>query len=336
MKSQSLQIGPTQVLASYPAEFQSRIVEDLGAAGGFSGARFWRIESPAGSMCLRCWPAEHPTTEGLEFIHSVLWFACQDGVDFVPLPVETNTQSSYVHASGHLWELSPWMPGRADYLVDPRPEKLRAAMIALATFHTACDSFPLPHCQPTSAPGIVMRRRRVQELLHGDLDDLRRSITPGRWPDLEVRATRLFELFSRAVNQVATSLNRAASASVTLQPCLRDIWADHVLFEGDEVTALVDFGAMRPDNVATDIARLLGSMAADDQTAWADGLEAYATLRPVSDAERLLIDAFDQSNVLMSGLNWLDWIYRQQRTFENAGAIPCRLDGQIARLEHLV
>ncbi|MFV1994927.1 MAG: phosphotransferase enzyme family protein, partial [Verrucomicrobiales bacterium] len=330
------QIGPTQVLASYPSECQPWAIEDLGSAGGFSGAQFWRLDTPRGDLCLRCWPVEHPKPEGLEFIHSVLWYVCQDDFDLVPLPLETTQQSSYVRCEGHLWELTPWMPGSADYAANPQSEKLRAALVALARFHVASDSFPLPHNQPTAAPGIVARRRRLQELVHGDLEDLRRAVTPGRWPDLETRAQRLFDLFAQAVHPVVELLDKAVCAPIFLQPCLRDIWSDHVLFDGNRVTGLIDFGAIRPDNVATDIARLLGSMAADNRRAWELGLSAYDSVRPISEPERLLIEAFDQSGVLLSGLNWLDWIYRQQRTFENAQAIPQRIDGQIARLENLV
>jgi len=148
--SPSTQIGPTQVLASYPAECQHQAIEDLGSAGGFSGARFWRLDTPGGDLCLRCWPAEHPTAEGLEFIHYVLWYVRQADFDLVPLPLETTSQSSYVRCAGHLWELTPWMPGDADYTADVRPEKLRAAIISLAQFHVACDSFALPHNQPTA------------------------------------------------------------------------------------------------------------------------------------------------------------------------------------------
>ena len=34
-------------------------LEPLGNAGGFSGARFWRLERPHRPLCLRRWPREH-------------------------------------------------------------------------------------------------------------------------------------------------------------------------------------------------------------------------------------------------------------------------------------
>ena len=90
---------------------------------------------------------------------------------------------------------------------------------------------------------------------------------------------------------------------------VRDIHAEHVLFEGDNVSGIIDFGALRIDSVATDVARLLGSMVGDDEAGWQVGLAAYMSVRPLSDDERRLIKVFDESTVLMAGTNWLEWIY---------------------------
>jgi len=311
-------------------------MESLGAAGGFSGARFWRLETARGPYCLRRWPESQPDQQRLEFIHSVLWYVHQEEFDLVPVPVETIGQQSYVWGAGHLWELAPWMPGTADYLADPQPQRLRAALLALARFHRASQTFPVAEQQPAVSPGIVARRRRLQTLMRGDLESLRRSILPGQLPALEPRADRLFTLFPHVAPRVARLLDRAANEKVSLQPCLRDIWSDHVLFEGTRVTGIIDFGALRADNVSTDVARLLGSLAGDDLSAWQQGLTAYASIRPIAAAERVLIEAFDQSTVLLAGINWIDWIYRQRLTFENSAAIPERLDTFLVRLEKLV
>jgi homoserine kinase type II len=119
-----------------------------------------------------------------------------------------------------------------------------------------------------------------------------------------------------------------------LQPCIRDIWSDHVLFEGHRVSGIIDFGSMRVDNVAGDVARLLGSLAGDDLAAWQRGLEAYEAVRPLTDDESALVTVFDESTMLLAGFNWLDWIIAE-RQFENPSEVVHRLTMIINRLEVL-
>ena len=115
-------------------------------------------------------------------------------------------------------------------------------------------------------------------------------------------------------------------AQVQVVPCLRDIWHQNVLFEGDEVTGLIDFGSLRPENIAADVARLLGSMAEDDRALWREGFAAYESRRPLSESEAILASAFDSSGVLLGGINWLTWIYERGRVFEQPSAVLERLD----------
>ncbi len=101
------------------------------------------------------------------------------------------------------------------------------------------------------------------------------------------------------------------------------------------VVGLVDFGSSRVDNVSADLARLLGSLAGDDRQWWQIGLATYQAVHPLEEAELFLVKAFDRSTVLMSGLNWIDWIYRQGRVFVSGDAIPRRLDEILLRLENM-
>jgi homoserine kinase type II len=160
-------------------------------------------------------------------------------------------------------------------------------------------------------------------------------LPPRRWPDLQARATVILEQFRALAPRVATLLHNASHRAVPLQPCIRDIWHDHVLFEGDRVTGLIDFGAMRVESVAGDIARLFASLVGDDRPAWQTALGAYEAVRPLSRNERDLIAPFDQSAVLLAGMNWLEWICVEQRRFSARQKILERLDVTIQRLHHL-
>jgi homoserine kinase type II len=325
-----------RVIAAYPPSCAARQVSFLAGAGGFSGALFWRLETERGPLCLRCWPREHPSRERLEFIQAVLWHVQQEGFRRLPLPLETRSHAGYVCEAGRLWELAPWLPGKADYRQAPSPSRLRAAMTTLAEFHLAAASFPLPDRGRGAPPGIHERLERLAGCSPARLGRLSEAVVPGDWPELALRARQWLDFAPRALPLVQSALAPAAQWTVPLQPCIRDIWHDHVLFEGGQVSGLVDFGALRTDTVATDVGRLLGSLASDDRQAWREGLAAYSAVRPLSREEIALATAFDRANTLFAGLSWLEWIYLDQRHFEDRGAVLARLDENLPRLASLV
>jgi homoserine kinase type II len=89
-----------------------------------------------------------------------------------------------------------------------------------------------------------------------------------------------------------------------LQPCLRDVWHDHLLFEGEALTGLVDYAAVGVDSVAADLARMLGSLIEDDEQAWGIALEAYRERRPLSLDEQRLARILDSTGVIAALGGW--------------------------------
>ena len=273
------------------------------------------------------------------------------GFSIVPTPIRTMQGESYVQLKNDFWELTSWLPGQADYLPLRRPEKLRAALAALAQFHVAAaDYVGMERVTPTSSPGILARRRgRIESLRSGALTAIATAVDAAShpadgidshdWNALRQLGRRLLPLYAQAEEPVLRQLIAAAAQKIPLQPCIRDIWHDHVLFEGDRVSGIVDFGATRIDNVACDVARLLGSFSpanrADDAAVWREGLAAYESVRPLSADERQLVGVFDRSGTLLAGINWLEWIFINGRTFADLAAVCSRLDGIIARLKRL-
>jgi homoserine kinase type II len=325
------------VLDAYRPAYLPKDCQVWGTAGGFSGALVWRLDTAAGEFCLRRWPVEHPDFKRLTWIHAVLRHVFAQGFRQVAVPVLTQLGASWVDHRGHLWELSPWLPGVADYRSAPSPNKLAAAMRALARFHRAAESFVQAGTAATGpSPGIATRQERLRHWQRGGLAKLRAAITPGDWPELADCAQGLCGLFCNAAPAVETTLAGLPQLQVPLQPCLRDIWHEHVLFVGDQVTGLIDYGAMRIETVATDVARLLGSLVADDAADWQAGLVAYQSVRPLSNDEQRLVRAFDAANVLLGGLEWLDWIYLQGRVFADRHAVEDRIDEFLLRLGRLV
>jgi homoserine kinase type II len=242
--------------------------------------------------------------------------------------------SSFVSLDGSLWELAPWLPGRPDFRPARFPERLQAALQILAEFHLATVGFT-GAARARASPTIMERQVYLDELIRGRAEQIASHIRASVWPELEQRARSIVRLFAGASPSIAMQLAEASWLETLMQPCIRDVHDEHILFDGNRVTGLIDFGAMRIDNVAVDIARLLGSMAVDDADGWSSGLTAYASVRPLSENERTLINGFDRSSILMSGMNWLNWIYVQGRQFADTRAVLARIDEILGRLKHL-
>jgi Ser/Thr protein kinase RdoA (MazF antagonist) len=120
---------------------------------------------------------------------------------------------------------------------------------------------------------------------------------------------------------------------VRLSPCHGDPWHDNLLFSGDELTGLVDYGAARVDDPAADLARLLGSLAGNDRQAWAEGMAAYAAVRPLPADAGPYLAALDETGVVLAAANWLRWLYHEGRPVTDQPATVRRLAELVRRLE---
>jgi len=313
-------------------------IERLAGAGGFSGVRLWRVRTRGTTFCLRRWPREHPLPDRLRGIHAVLTEVRGRGLPWVPAPLCTTRGETFVQVEGHFWELAPWLAGVADFHRRPSPARLRAAMVALAHFHRAAAGCGGETPTTGRSPGIQERLSRLDNLRTGRLAELLARFNLRRPADEAMlrRAARLGELFTLAAADVRRILEPMSRTPCALQPAIRDVWHDHVLFTGSRVTGLVDFGAMRIESPAADVARLLGSLVGDDDSRWNDGLAAYERIRPLAEAERRLVTAFDRSGTCLGGLNWVEWLGEDTPRDWHLARIAERLDDYVARLEHLV
>lgn len=320
-----------RVLSHYFVDTTRVCVIPLPEAGGFSGASLWRIESNGGPLCLRQWPRGFPTKPRLLEIHRVLRSVHHRGLVEVAAPLSTRSGETFVTDHDRFWELTPWMPGEATYHRSPSAEKLAAALQILARFHlAACDAGPV---RVGSPPGLVARLEQLQTLLAGGCQRLQAAVVRGDWPALYPLARVAAEQLERCGRLAEPLLAAAHRHRVSLQPCIRDVWHDHVLFTGERVTGLIDFGALREDHVGADLSRLLGSLVGDDAASWEAGLAAYQTIRPLAPAEHELVRAYDRSAVVLSAANWLQWIYIDQRSFPERQRVEGRLASIVRRLE---
>ena len=352
------------VLAAWSGSLTPRFCEYLENAGGFSGAKFWKIGSQIGTFCLRRWPQEHPSPERLTWIHAVIEHAAQQGNIPLAVALRTDSGNTFAQHEGHLWELTPWLPGKPfDFTQRDSPgmgerlldnmlydasrlqqtyRRVSAAFRALAKFHKATESFLASHAASSRwgiSPTINERWNRIQSVNVTQLALLRTAVLKSNyWPRIAPLALEMIHLVPHSLARVFRQVEPCLTHEVALQPCLRDIWGEHILFTGEEVTGLIDYGAMRIENVAADFARLMGNVSGDLERRWTIGRHAYEVARweCFSAHEWQLVQAFDATQVVFSGLNWIEWIFVQQREFPDMQSIERRMQTILARLRHRV
>jgi Ser/Thr protein kinase RdoA (MazF antagonist) len=280
------------------------------------------------ALCLRRWSAEHPAEERLRLIHAVLRQVASS-LAIIPDPLPSPSGETFIRHVEHLWELTRWLPGRADFHARPTRTRLRAAMRALARFHTASAA---SGAEFGVAPAWLDRQRQFEELQRGGWEVIETAHRRPLAPELDVVAGRLYPLARQAARNAALARQLSATPRLALQPAIRDIHHDHVLFTGDEVTGIIDFGTLRIDTPLADIARLVGSLVGDDAEARRCALDAYGELRPLSEADRQIVNVLDESGVILAACNWLTWLYVERRVMGDAAPITRRLSEILQRL----
>jgi homoserine kinase type II len=303
-------------LAAAPAE-------PLGNHGGFSGARLWRVSTTRGDLCLKAWPPGGMTPGRHRDIVRLLRHARAAGLAFIP------TTSEHVEHAGRLWDLADWTPGTADFHANPSPAQLRAACVALGRLHVSWADFAEA---PRPCPAVIRRLTAAREWLDATVGGWRREFMP---PDPVSRfVQRAWQAVMDRTPAIARLLEPWRSVTVPVQPCVCDIWHDHVLFTGDDVSGLIDFGALKLDNVSVDLARLLGSMIGDDAALFETGLNAYAEIRPLSDSEQSLVGVLDRTGVVLGLANWLRRLSHRGSVYEDRTAVARRISELVTRAEN--
>ena len=333
------------VLARYAPGIVPLSVESLGAHNGFSGAKIWRVVTPQGDFALRQWPAIRglPQTRILG-LHRLLEHLRNEGLTFVAVPLATYEGTTLLSDFASVWQLEPWMPGAADFHSHPSQTRLRAAMAALAQWHLAASRFVpsddesqwFSSHSAAESPTVAERLAILDGAAEGQMYRVRKWISSERNPCICDLATQILELFQRGRGQIIAELLLVRDVTVRLQPVLRDVWHDHLLLTGDEVTGLIDPAACRTESVACDLSRLIGSLVGDDSAATEFAFEEYQKIRELSTGERALAVVFDRSGVLLSGWTWLEWLYLERRPFPAPDPVIKRLTQILERLRRLV
>jgi len=327
----------------------------LGTAGsqsGFSGSQVYAVELPgtAGRLVLKSFPAA-ASCDQARFVHRLVQHLRAEGIRQVPEVMPTLDNDTVVaDAAGMLWELARFMPGVA--VPSPTVPQTVAAATTLAQLHIAASRLAGHPPREDVSPGLCRRITQARRLLAVPWRARRMALSPVAGQRLPIRFTgELIGRFDSAVSifadcggeECVSSVAGLSTTRCVLQPVVRDIWCDHVLFAEacrDEVTAIIDLHAAGIDTPATDLARLMGSWKPPDGCEglplvdrWPEALVAYDRLRPLSPVEYSLIPLLHATAVVFGLDNWFRWTLEEQREFPENQSVLARIDRLLEELE---
>ncbi len=290
---------------------------DAEIGSGLSGSLIFRGSSPAGPVCLRGWPPASVSAKRLHELRCLVELTHSHRCHLLPGYLSGENGEFFVSARGRFWELTEWMPGIADYQAHPSDARLESALGSLALLHRVWSVSTIM----APSPAVETRITRLSRWLQKDWSP---AMNPHRTPTLEahgrIEIGQLPALFNDTLEalqkhgmQILNLLDAINAPRVRQHWVLRDIWGDHVLFSGDEVTGIVDLGAARIDEPATDLSRLLGSLEPRAVGRWQQGLRTYQNLQPMVDPLRVVV--LDYASCLISALQWFEWLAIEGRTF---------------------
>jgi Ser/Thr protein kinase RdoA (MazF antagonist) len=312
------------------------------AGGGFSGSAVQLVEHVATGrkFVLKRFPESTPP-DRCAWVHALMKHLRAAGIAAVPEVIDRRHAAAGASPTivgdgeGGCWELVAFMPGRSTDR--PTPGQAARALETLATLHVAAAGLSAAAASGPS-PGVVRRREQARHLLALPWRQRRAAIGMDADAAVLARFDEAIDVFDRAGGTRALERIAATEAGpLALQPVLRDIWSDHVLFaaEGERVSGIVDYHAAGIDSPATDLARLLGSwtLAGERRAmslvdAWQDAIAAYERVRPLVPGERRLVPWLHATGVIFGLDNWFRWTLEERRTFSDAA----RMHERIARL----
>lgn len=333
-----------QVLSTYDQVVTNSSLSRPAGACGFSGAVIWQVHTDQHAYALRRWPPDGLPAGRLRALHHFLKHLHQSGVTEVPLPLANRQGETLADAYGSLWQVEPWMPGVADFHAAPSDARLASAMRVLARLHRAAAEYDcradgcfwFARVAAAPSPACSERRQLISRWSNARCTDAVRCVQADPCAEFRELAGSILHCFCIAYRTVDCELQAMESVPVRLHPCLRDLWHDHLLFTGDELTGLVDPSAARTESVAADLSRLLGSLVGDAAGRWDDALSIYRQVRPLTLEESRLIQTLDRSSVLLSGLTWIERRRSGRLEDSDLTRVLPRLRTILARLQHLV
>ncbi len=298
-------------------------------SSGLSGASVWQCTIGERALALKRWP-DATQSERIDWIHQVIAAAANE-LEFIPPLVCDPQGRSRVSIGTHHLELTRWMPG--DPICESASEDQMLAAItrgaeAIAHFHRVTQRCGRFECGTQSPAPAIQRRIAHLDSLGAD-GRLQRAIrhAVNASPTLARAADWLREKGAKRTGTLAEELRTWAKVPLAVQPVLRDIHREHILFCAGVVTGMVDFDAVSRDTVSTDMARWVSGFVGssiDPNRLWAAAVTGYRQHRPFSACELELAGAIERSSWFIALTNWVIWVADERRVFPGGIAMVDR------------
>jgi len=152
-------------------------------------------------------------------------------------------------------------------------------------------------------------------------------------PDLDPVLRRALATSSRVAPATVGELRSWEHRTFALQPCVRDLRADHILFDTDRIGGIIDYGAADIDHPAVDLARLLGDYAGPDDVRFTAGLNAYRSVNPTFEPSNEFVQLLAHTGAVCSVLGWLFRLVVRREAVPDPRAAAARITSLIARVD---
>jgi homoserine kinase type II len=290
------------------------------APAGFSGALVWRGgEGESPRVALKAWPPG-VAADRVRRVHA--WMARAARLPFIPTVFAGAGGETAFAGAGRVWDCCRWQPGRPPEA--PSRAEVEAACEAVARIHLAWEA----EARRGPCPGVSNRLRILAE------NEPLLAAGPGALPPVAPALDPLLRRALAAVGRAAPALRAAlqawAQTEFAIQPCVRDLRSEHVLFAGGRVAGVIDFGAADLDSPAVDLARLLLD--------WGGGfldaaLAAYRRVRQDFAAPGEFVRLLADSGAACSALGWVARLSARREAVSDYPAVAARLAHLAGRVE---
>lgn len=285
---------PLEVCRQFPCLDRSKSVTLQPAS--FSGARVWKVETPQQMLAVKQWPLGHPAHLPLPEIHAMMRHAREEGLDCVPAVLNTHSGSTVVEWQRQYWDVCTWAPGEP--CLNSPGEQLKQIVRVISQLHAIWRR--RGHRVDAPCRAVQIQHDRLSSWQPGFFKSI-----PGI-PVYDQAVDIIYRYRAEGLNALASWLTR----KVRQHPCLADCRIEHFLFSEQVLTGIVDYGGMRYDHPAQDLARLFGSMESLDAVTRSSALAEYASASSEFDQLRTLLENW---GLLVAIGNWLTWLMDQKR-----------------------